>query len=141
MGNEGDSDQIEGGRTKKEKLLKNIAIDPILRFNNHLRLPIFSDTLEETPLHPGITADDAMNKLVSSVDQHYSAMLRFRLVDEDRRTFTAERFRFRGAIDDRIFLDGPDHLKTLVEKYMKLLGTEVFFDYEIVENFPPFGQG
>jgi hypothetical protein len=40
MGDKGDSDQTEGGRTKKEKLLKNIAIDPILRFNNHLRLPL-----------------------------------------------------------------------------------------------------
>ena len=43
MGDKGDSDQTEGGRTKKEKLLKNIAIDPILRFNNHLRLPLHID--------------------------------------------------------------------------------------------------
>ena len=49
-------------------------------------------------------------------------------MDEERRTFTAERYCFRGAIDGWIFLGGPSDLKTLVEKYMKFLGTEAFFD-------------
>jgi hypothetical protein len=33
---------------------------------------------------------------------------------QKRRTFVAERFCFRGAIDDWIFLGGPDDLKKLV---------------------------
>ena len=89
---------------------------------------VFGNLLEDIPLRPGVTADDALNTLVSSVDRNYSAMLRFRLMDEERRTFTAERFCFRGSIDDWIFLAGPSDLKSLVEKYMKFLGTEAFFD-------------
>jgi hypothetical protein len=50
------------------------------------------------------------------------------LVDKERRTFMAERFCFRGAIDDWIFLGGPDDLKKLARKYIRLLGTDKFFD-------------
>ena len=89
---------------------------------------VFGNFLKKVPLRPGVTADDALNTFVSSVDRNYSAMLRFRLMDEERRTFTAERFCFRGAIDGWIFLGGSSDLKTLVEKYMKLLGTEEFYD-------------
>jgi hypothetical protein len=89
---------------------------------------IFSDFLKHTPLRPGRTADDAMNALVSAADQNYTAMLRFGLFDKERRTFTAERFCFRGAIDDWINLGGPEHLKTLVDMYVELLGTDDFFD-------------
>ncbi|MGD8210849.1 MAG: hypothetical protein PVF32_13390 [Desulfobacterales bacterium] len=86
------------------------------------------DLLKRMPLQPGISADDAMDFLFGAADQTYTAMLRFHLVDKDRRTFVAERFCFRGAIDDWIFLSGPDNLKKLVRKYIKLLGTEKFFD-------------
>ncbi len=89
---------------------------------------IFGDFLKHTPLRPGMTADDAMNVLVNAANHRYMAMLRFRLSDKKRRTFTAERFCFRGAIDDWINIGGPDNLKTLVEIYIVLLGTDSFFD-------------
>lgn len=89
---------------------------------------IFSDFLKHTPLRPGMTADDAMDVLVNATNQHYTAMLRFRLVDKERRTFTAERFCFRGAIDDWINICGPENLKTLVEMYIEMLETDSFFD-------------
>lgn len=89
---------------------------------------IFSDFLKHTSLRPGMAADDAMNVLVNATDQHYTAMLRFRLADKKRRTFTAERFCFRGAIDDWINIGGPENLKTLVEMYIELLGADHFFD-------------
>jgi hypothetical protein len=89
---------------------------------------IFSDLLEHTPPRPELTADDAMNVLVNAADRHYSAILRFRLVDKKRRTFTAERFCFIGAIDDWINIGGPENLETLVETYIELLGTDIFFD-------------
>ena len=89
---------------------------------------IFGKFLKDAPLRTGVTVDDTLNTFVSSIDRNYSAMLRFRLMDEERRTFTAERFCFRGSIDDWIFLGGPSDLKTLIERYMKLLGTEEFFD-------------
>ena len=84
--------------------------------------------LQRIPIRPGMTVDDAMSVLVSAADQHYTAMLRFRLADKKRRTFTAERFCFRGSIDDWIYLDGPDDLKKLTQRYVELLGTDKFFD-------------
>jgi len=81
-----------------------------------------------TPLRSGVTADEAMSTIVGAADQHYTAMLRFRLVDKERRVFVAERFYFRGAIDDWIFLGGPDDSKKLAGRYIRLLGTATFFD-------------
>lgn len=88
----------------------------------------FGDLFKCASLRPGMTVDDAMSFLVSSADRHYTAMLRFRLVDKEQRTFTAERFCFRGSIDDWFFLGGPDRLRELAEPYMPLLGTDKFFD-------------
>ena len=89
---------------------------------------IFGGFLNPASLCPGMTVDNAISALVSAADQHYTAMLRFRLADKKRRTFTAERFCFRGSIDDWIYLGGPDHLKNLTERYIELLGTDNFFD-------------
>jgi hypothetical protein len=50
------------------------------------------------------------------------------VLDKKRRTFTAERFCFRGAIDDWINIGGPENLEALVEKYIELLGTDYLFD-------------
>ena len=89
---------------------------------------IFGDLLKNASLRPGMNVDDAMNFLVSATDQHYTAMLRFRLVEKEKRAFTVERFCFRGSIDDWIYLGGPDTLKNLIKDYIELLGTEEFFD-------------
>ncbi len=89
---------------------------------------IFSDFPGRVLLRPGMTTDDAMNVLVNAADLNYTAMLRFRLANKERRMFSAERFCFRGAIDDWINLSGPENLKTLVDKYVELLGTDNFFD-------------
>lgn len=69
-----------------------------------------------------------MRTIVGAADQNYITMLRFRMVDKERRTFVAERFCSRGAIDGWIFLGGHDDLKKLVERYIRLLGTDNFFD-------------
>lgn len=87
-----------------------------------------SNFLKGLPLRNGMDSDDAMNFLLMATDRIYTAMLRFRLVDKEERTFTAERFCFRGSIDDWIFLDGPDTLEKLIKRNVKLLGTESFFD-------------
>jgi len=89
---------------------------------------IFSDLLMHTPPRPGITVDDALSFLVKSTDQYYTALLRFCLVDKERRMFRAERFCFLGSTDDWIYLGGPDNLKKLAEQYIQLIGTDKFFD-------------
>jgi hypothetical protein len=64
--------------------------------------------------------DEAMNFLAGISDQHYTPMIRFRIVGKERRKFVAERFSIRGAVDEWDYLDGPYDLKKLVEKYLKL---------------------
>jgi len=58
----------------------------------------------------------------------YEKMMRLVLVDEDERLFQVERWCFRGSIDTWIFLDGPALLADLVNKYVKHLGKESFFE-------------
>jgi len=89
---------------------------------------ILGSTLKYTANLAGVDFDNALASLINSVDQNYSAMMRFQLVNRVLRTFTAERFCFRGAIDDWIYLDGPDPLKKLAGQYLCLLGTEDFFE-------------
>jgi len=88
----------------------------------------FGNFLKHAPLRPGMTFDDAINAVVCTTDQYYTGILRFCIVDKEQRKFTAERFCFRGSIDDWIYLGGPDDLKKLAEKYIKFLGTDKFFD-------------
>jgi len=58
---------------------------------------------------------------------HYSPMLQFLLEDEQRRRFTAQRYCFRGAVDDWIDI-GYGPLTSLVKRYVKHLGKESYFD-------------
>jgi len=57
----------------------------------------------------------------------YSPMLQFLLEDEQRRLFTAQRYCFRGSIDDWIDI-GYGSLTTLVKQYVKHLGKESYFE-------------
>jgi hypothetical protein len=57
----------------------------------------------------------------------YQKVLRFTLIDEDRRRFAAERWCFLGSIDDWIHLSGNADLATLVERFGPHIGKESFF--------------
>jgi hypothetical protein len=89
---------------------------------------IFGDLLGNMPTRPSGNTDDTMTAFINIADQHYTAMLRFCLDDKEKRTFTVERFCFRGAFDKWIYLAGPDNFRVIVEKYLKILGTDEFFD-------------
>jgi hypothetical protein len=58
----------------------------------------------------------------------YMKMLRFELVNPDTREFCAERWCFRGSIDNWIPLGRSGPLAKLVDKYAKYLGQESFFE-------------
>jgi len=60
----------------------------------------------------------------------YQAVLRFTLAAKEQRLFTAERFCFKGRIDDWIPLlcSGEDTLQTLVTRYVKHLGEDSFYE-------------
>ncbi len=58
----------------------------------------------------------------------YTPMMRFVLEDKEQRTFFAERYYFRGCIDNWIFIGGPDSLERLMKKFLKHLGEESFYE-------------
>lgn len=58
----------------------------------------------------------------------YTAMLRFTLVDKKARVFVAERFCFRGSIDDWIPIGGPAPLAAHVRQFVRHLGRESFYE-------------
>jgi hypothetical protein len=59
---------------------------------------------------------------------NYTAMLRFTLTDAEKRLYTAERWCFRGAVEDWIPLSGPRPLVSLAKAYLPHLHRESFFD-------------
>lgn len=60
---------------------------------------------------------------------HYHKMMRFTLVDDDKRLFSVDRWCFRGPIDDWISLFVPPApLSVQCEKYLPHLGEEGFFE-------------
>jgi hypothetical protein len=92
-----------------------------------------------TPDHDPRAAASLLNKFFGGLpgapqadeiarDVHYTAMLRFTLIDEKKRLFTVERWCFRGSIDDWFFLDGPKPLQALTRKYLPHLNRESFFE-------------
>lgn len=58
----------------------------------------------------------------------YTKMLRFELMDSDKRAYRAERWCFRGSIDDWIGLPGYGPLPRLVEQYAPHLGKDSFYE-------------
>ena len=77
-------------------------------------------------MYPGPAAHTQLRTLLRQ-GIHYSPMLQFLLEDEPRRLFTAQRYCFRGAIDDWIDI-GYGPLTTLVKRYVKHLGKESYFE-------------
>ena len=75
----------------------------------------------------GSMRDEAQIRSAIRREITYSPMLQFVLSDEKRRVFVAQRYCFRGAIDDWIDL-GHGPLATLVRRYVKHLGKESYFD-------------
>jgi hypothetical protein len=67
--------------------------------------------------------------IVHEVEGDYChPILRFTLRDEITRQFSADRWCFRGSIDDWFCLSGRGALSRLVETYCRHLGKESFFE-------------
>jgi hypothetical protein len=58
----------------------------------------------------------------------YQAVLRFVLVDEERRVFAPERFCFGGSVEDWIPIGPPGALPELARKYFKHLGKDSIYE-------------
>ena len=68
-------------------------------------------------------SSDQMEKYLS-----YSPLMRFILFDKESREFEAERYNFRGSIDDWIPISDPDSLDKLARKFVPHLGQESFYE-------------
>src|SRR6266702_4512538 len=77
-------------------------------------------------MYPEPTTNTQLMTLLRN-EIHYSPMLQFLLEDAQRRLFTAQRYCFRGAIDDWIDI-GHGTLTTLVKRYVKHLGQESYYE-------------
>ncbi len=77
-------------------------------------------------MHPDPMGNPKLMTTLRRVIQ-YSPMLTFILNDRESRQFTAQRYCFRGAIDDWIDLD-HGKLSRLVKSYVKHLGQESYFE-------------
>ena len=92
--------------------------------------------IHEAPDHTAMVERLALpwiNKatLKESVIQNatYMAVMRFVLADPEKRLFLAERFCFRGSVDDWIDIGGPaQKLPVLLKKFIKHLGNESIFE-------------
>jgi uncharacterized protein (UPF0297 family) len=61
-------------------------------------------------------------------ESEHEKVMRFELLDADRRLFHAERWCFRSSYDGWMHLAGPASLSDLVEKYVEHLGAESFYE-------------
>jgi hypothetical protein len=90
---------------------------------------VFGNLFNNLPMQrAGLDAQDFTNRFVNIVNRNYTAVLRFRLEDKTTRKFKAERFCFRGSVDDWIYIGGPSALKKLVKKFVPKLGTDDIFE-------------
>jgi len=88
----------------------------------------FGDLLGRMGFPAGISIDNAMESLTKIMDQNYTAVLRFYLEDKEKRIFSAERYCFRGAINQWIYLGESEEFRELVKEYVSLLGTDKFYE-------------
>src|SRR5437867_10976118 len=59
---------------------------------------------------------------------HYQPVLRFILVDAQRRLFAPERFCFRGSVDDWISVGRAETIEKLASNYLKHLGRDSMYE-------------
>lgn len=64
----------------------------------------------------------------SLIGLNYSAQMRFQLLHTENRDFMAERFCYRGSIDDWITISDPEYLSQLVKKFVPHLGKDSFYE-------------
>jgi hypothetical protein len=64
----------------------------------------------------------------SLIGLNYTAAMRFQLVDTEGRYFLAERFCYRGSIDDWITISEPERLTRLVKEFVSHLGRDSLYE-------------
>jgi hypothetical protein len=85
-------------------------------------LDIFGDKLGIFPGRRAETRDWLMKKAV------YSAMFRFKLINEKKRLFAVDRWCFKGSIDNWFPLESAQSLEKQARQFLPHLGKESFYE-------------
>lgn len=117
---------VEEGITKKSQVkdcLLDIKKERITIYTPDQNIGLLSELINFTSVDKLKEAQAVLRRSLS-----YSPMLRFILIDEDQRIFITQRYCFLGRIDDWINIGESNNLQALVQKYVKHLGQESFFE-------------
>ncbi len=79
-------------------------------------------------LNPWMAKDERRMADLAAKTGTYEPMMRFRLIEEDPRTFQTERFCFLGGIDDWMPIGDPGELAELAEEFARHLGRDSFYE-------------
>lgn len=100
----------------------------------HERIEVYErvgpDAEELVAALEGLTMLGLADRIRATMEDHarFTPVLRFILVDEERRTFRAERWCYLGSIDDWIDVGPMGPLDRLARQLIPRLGTEQFFE-------------
>ena len=72
------------------------------------------------------TQDKITDAIINSLS--YSPVMRFILIDKNRRVFGTQRYCFRGSIDDWIWIGLSDKLENIVKEFVKHLGQDSYYE-------------
>jgi hypothetical protein len=76
-----------------------------------------------------VNMGDKSPKSVHIQSANYMTVMRFVLTEPEERLFLAERFCFRGSVEDWIDIGGPaQKLSVMLKKFIKHLGKESIFE-------------
>lgn len=76
----------------------------------------------------GATGDHVRREMAKMPPKHYQPILRFKLMDDEERLFSAFRWCFKGSIDDWYPIDYEKPLADLAKKYVKHIGQKSFYE-------------
>ena len=86
--------------------------------------------LVQALVRQGLGSLDMVDKMRADQEQHgqFTPVLRFTLTDEETRHFVAQRWCYRGSVDDWIYVDDGKSLDKLARRLIPTLGSDRFFD-------------
>jgi len=89
---------------------------------------VFEPLTDISNLAKGFGIPESRIRATMEVRMQYRPVLRFVLADAKTRTFRAERWCWKGSVDDWLDLHDEDDLDPLAGKYVKHLGKDSFFE-------------
>jgi len=111
--------QLVSSALRKNKCVKNYLVD--LK-----KKTLIIYTAEEPPMPEELLSFNILRNINKYLN--YQAEMRFNLICKDKRSFYAERFCYRGSIDDWITIGTPDKLNELVNLFIPYLGTDSLYE-------------